>query len=287
VDWGAIEAALAKIYPSRTGEPAFPALAMFKVLLLQSWHGLSDPEMEAALDDRMSFRRFAGFAADECVPDHSTIWRFRQRLAERQLDQLLLALIARQLEAAGLMVKRGTLIDASLVQSAARRPGMAEGKTSPIDTEARFGANNERRRFVFGYKMHLAVDQGSALVRAARLTPANIQEIDLAEELVQGDETAVFADRGYDSKRLHDHLARLGIANRVMRRGASGNPALTTRNHAISLVRRSVEKVFGTLKRHYGLGRMRYFTQARNAARLLISIIGYNLKRMMALQPIA
>jgi transposase, IS5 family len=280
VDWPALEKLMSGFYQSPTGEKAFPPLVMFKVLLLQAWHGLSDPEMEASLDDRMSFRRFAGFSVDDRVPDHATIWRFRQKLVDRQLDQSLLAEVTRQLDTRGLVVKRGTLIDASLTQSAARRPTMNEGKTSKKDTEARFGTNNERGRFTFGYKMHMAMDEGSALVRAAVMTPANIQEIDLAQRLVQGDEKTVYADRGYDSKRLHDHLEAHGIGNGVMRRGAKTDPAIQEQNNAISAIRRNIEKLFGTQKRHYGLGRMRYFTQARNAMRMTFCVIGYNLKRM-------
>jgi transposase, IS5 family len=280
VDWPALEKVMSGFYLSHTGEKAFPPLVMFKVLLLQAWHGLSDPEMEASLDDRMSFRRFAGFSADDRVPDHATIWRFRQKLVERQLDQPLLAEVTRQLEVRGLVIKRGTLIDASLTQSAARRPRMNEGTSSKTDPEARFGTNNERGRFVFGYKMHMAMDEGSALVRAAVMTPANIQEIDLAQRLVQGDEKTLYADRGYDSKRLHDHLEAYGIGNGVMRRGAKHDPAIQERNNAISAIRRKIEKLFGTQKRHYGLGRMRYFTQARNAMRMIFCVIGYNLKRM-------
>jgi IS5 family transposase len=164
---------------------------------------------------------------------------------------------------------------------------MDEGKTSPVDRDARFGANNERRRFTFGYKMHVAVDAGPALVRAAVMTPANVQEIDMAARLVQGDEATLYADRGYDSKRLHDLLADHGIGNGVMRRGAKNNPALQAGNNAISLIRRSVEKVFGTLKRHYGLGRMRYFTQTRNELRFCLCVIGYNLKRMRVISSAA
>lgn len=282
VDWQRIEERIGNLYPSSTGEPAYPPLMMFKVLLLQCWHGLSDPEMEDALDDRLSFRRFAGLSLEDEVPDHSTIWRFRQRLAERKRDEAVMAEVERQLDGSGFVVKRGSLIDASLVSSAARRPRMDEGKTSKTDGDARFGAGNERGKYTFGYKMHVAVDQGSSVVRAAILSPANIQEIDIAGDLVRGDEACVYADRGYDSKRLHDRLAALGIANAVMRRGGKDRPVSSSdieRNHAISAVRRNVEKVFGTFKRHYGFGRMRYFTLARNRVRLLLTAICYNLRR--------
>lgn len=283
VDWASVEKRIGPLYPSRTGELAYPPVLMFRVLLLQGWYGLSDPEMENALDDRLSFRRFAGLSLEDEVPDHSTIWRFRERLAQAGLDEALLAEVTGQIERAGFMVKRGTLIDASLVSSAARRPRMNEGKTSPVDKEARFGTGNETgKRYVFGYKMHIAADEGSGLVRKALLTPGNIQEIDRATRLVCGDEGTVYADRGYDSARLHDHLERHGIKNGVMRRAGRNKPLSDEglrRNHAISLIRRSVEKVFGTFKRHYQLGRMRYFTMARNRVRLLVIAMCYNLKR--------
>ena len=282
INWAAIDQKIGPLYPSRTGELAYPPLVMFKILLLQAWYGLSDPEMENAMDDRLSFGRFAGLSLEDEVPDHSTIWRFRERLAKSGLDQALFEDVARQLEGAGFVVKKGTLIDASLVSSAARRPRMSEGKTSPADPEARFGTSNERGRFEFGYKMHVAVDAGSAMVRHAILTPGNVQEIDMAKELVRGDEARLYADRGYDSRRLHDHLESCGIENAVMRRAARNKPLsgeALERNHTISAVRRTVEKVFGTFKRHYQMGRMRYFTMARNRVRLIVTAICYNLRR--------
>lgn len=283
LDWPSIERKIGPLYRSNVGELAYPPVVMFRVLLLQGWYGLSDPEMENALDDRLSFRRFAGLSLEDEVPDHSTLWRFRERLAQAGLDEALLAEVTGQIERAGFMVKRGTLIDASLVSSAARRPRMSEGKTSPVDKEARFGTGNETgKRYVFGYKMHIAADAGSGLVRKALLTPGNIQEIDMAASLVCGDERTVYADRGYDSRRLHEHLEWLGIGNGVMRRGGRNRPLSedgVRRNHAISLIRRNVEKVFGTFKRHYQLGRMRYFTMARNRVRLVVTAMCYNLRR--------
>jgi IS5 family transposase len=282
IDWASIERKIGPLYPSRTGELAYPPLVMFKILLLQAWYGLSDPEMESAMDDRLSFGRFAGLSLEDEVPDHSTIWRFRERLAKSGLDEVLFADVARQLDGAGFVVKKGTLIDASLVSSAARRPRMSEGKTSATDPDARFGTSNERGRFEFGYKMHVAVDAGTALVRHVILTPGNIQEIDMAKDLVRGDERKLYADRGYDSKRLHDHLDANGIENGVMRRAGRNKPLsaeAVANNHTISAVRRSVEKVFGTFKRHYQLDRMRYFKLTRNRVRLNITAICYNLRR--------
>ncbi len=286
LDWSGFEGLVSGIHASVRGEAAYPPLVMFKVLLLQRWYDLSDPGMEEALADRLSFRAFAGFSLDDATPDHSTIWRFREELAKRRLMAPLLAELVRQLDGRGVVLKQGTLIDATIVQAAARRPRMNEPKTSAVDPDARFGANNERRRFQFGYKLHAAVDGGSGLVRSVRVTPANIQEIDVAIELVQGDEMVVYADRGYDARRLHDHLAGAGIANGVMRRNRTNRPLSPeeiARNHALSLRRRPVEKLFGTLKRSYRLSRVPYFNQARNTVALAMACFAYNLRRCHAL----
>lgn len=184
LDWREFERLLGGIYASRRGEAAYPALMMFQVLLLQRWYDLSDPEMEDALSDRLSFRAFCGLSLEDATPDHSTIWRFRERLTQRGLLVPLLEALTRQLDGGGFILKQGTLIDASIVESAARRPRMKEGKTSRTDPDARFGTGNQRGRYSFGYKLHVAVDQGSGLVRALAVTPANIQEVMLGPGLI-------------------------------------------------------------------------------------------------------
>ena len=143
----------------------------------------------------------------------------------------------------------------------------------------------KENKYAFGYKMHVAVDQGSSLVRAVRLTPANIQEVMVGPELVQGDEDAVYADRGYDAARMRDHLQARGIACGILRRGKRNQPLppeAVERNHKLSLKRRPVEAVFGTLKRWYGFHRMRYFSAARNALALSLACIAFNLRRWHA-----
>lgn len=287
IDWVALEGVLAPVdQVAAKGEASWPALVLFKALILQRWHDLSDEGLEAALFDRLSFQAFCGLSLDDDVPDHATLWRFRQKLAKAGLMEALFAELERQFDARGMVVRQGTLIDATLLEAAARRPTKKQGKTSQVDPDARFGSGNQRGRYTFGYKAHVAVDEGSLLVRAVRLTPANIQEIDVACELVQGDEKAVLADRGYDARRLRDHLEHKGIDNLVMRRGGRGRPvceADVARNHAIAPRRRIVESVFGTLKRLYRMDRLRYFSQARNATSVAIALIAYNLRRCLSL----
>jgi IS5 family transposase len=282
VEWAPIEGLLDGIHSAARGEPAYPPLMMFKVLLLQRWHGLSDPQMEAALADRLSFLRFAGLSLDDETPDHSTIWRFREQLTKNGLAEAVFAAVLSQLSARGFILRQGTLIDASLITSAARRPRMDESRISPTDPDARFGVANESRRFVFGYKAHVAVDEGSGLVRALVTTPANVQEIDVADAIIPDDAGTVYADRGYDARRLRNDLAARRLGCGVMRRGKKGQPlseAERDTNHALSLVRRNVERVFGTMKRTYRMNRMRAFTMARNHVDLTLFAIALNLRR--------
>ena len=121
-DWSAFEALLSPIYGSAMGAPGYPPLTMFKIVPLQQWHTLSDPAAEEAVRDRLSFRRFCGLPLDMETPDHASIWRFRQTIDKLGLSTKLLAEVNRQLDARGFVIKRGTLVDATIIAGAVRRP---------------------------------------------------------------------------------------------------------------------------------------------------------------------
>jgi IS5 family transposase len=124
IDWKHVEKLLKKKYKktmSADGRPAYPPLPMFKLLLLQRWYGLSDPGLEEALNDRISFIRFSGFSLTSSLPDHSTICRFRNNLLELGLYEKLFGEIIKQLESKGLLVREGAILDATIVESS-RRP---------------------------------------------------------------------------------------------------------------------------------------------------------------------
>src|ERR687897_3530247 len=214
VDWAAFERLLGAVYAAPVGRPSYGPLVLLRCLLLQQWYRLSDPGLEEALADRLSFRRFVGLALADPVPDHSTLSRFRSELSRRGLAERLLAELTRQLEARGLMVKTGTLIDASLVAADCRRPHKGEPVAGRSDRDASWNAMPEKP--LFGYKMHLAVDQGSGLVRRAMLTPGHVSDKAPFLDLVQGDEQTVYADRGYDGWWYRQELAARGIADGIM-----------------------------------------------------------------------
>jgi len=216
--WVPVERLLEPVYAAPTVRTSYPVLSLFKAVLLGAWYGLGDPEPEAALGDRLSFRRFAGFALDEAVPDHSTLWRFRDELRRLELDKAVFTAVNRQLENKGLVVKAGTLVDAPLVAAAAAEtPKQKGGGRSAADPDAAW-AKRAKGGAHFGYKLHAGVDTGSGIVRRARLTPANVNEISIGAELVAGDEGSVWTDKAYVGPTMARAIAAVGAKNRVQRR---------------------------------------------------------------------
>lgn len=302
VDWRALEALLpGAAAGGGPGRPAYRPLAMFKALLLAQWYQLSDPGLEEAMADRISFRRFCGFALDEVTPDETTFCRFRLSLAEGGRAQALMAELDRQLGQRGFLIKEGTMIDATLIEAhAARPPGSkvpqdqaGDGANTPmdqtlavappavVDPDARFTRKGSRT--VYGYKAHVGVDAGSGLIRRAILTPANINDTTPADDLIMGDEAAIYADKAYEKRERRQALKARGVKDRIMHRANKHHPVLpfwqTQRNKLISKVRSAVERTFGTWKRSYGWTTMRYIGLTANAVDLQLKAIAFNLRR--------
>lgn len=288
LNWGPLNYRLEKFCRKEGGRPPFPPLVMFRALLLAQWYGLADRPLEEALCDRMSFRRFVGLGMEEGTPDHTTLCRFRDRLEEVGLTGKLLALVNAQLEAKGLILKQGTLIDATVVETAASRPDPAEPPQDRPDPDAAFLKRERQPGSAYGYKAHLAVDQGSLLIREAKLTPANVTETQVADELIAttADVGAIYADRAYDSKARRSFLQQLGVEDGIMRRGNKHHalsPDERARNTALAKIRLPVETVFAVLKRRYGFSRTRYFGLLRNQLQLTLLAICFNLRRALVL----
>jgi len=300
VDWNPLEALLSGLRGGSMGAPAYPAIALFKALLLQQWYGLSDPALEEALVDRLSFRHFLGLSISDPVPDHSTLWRFREQLAKSGLTERAFALITAQIETSGFVLKRGTLIDASLVRSAVNSPEPprvppppdADGRPanklvrSPLDPDAAW--TKKEGKYFFGYKAHVAMDQGSRIVRRAIFTAANVNDTVPADALICGDEDTVYADKAYDSKARRARLKALGIRDGIARRGNRWHEAgrwAIRRNELISRSRAPVESLFALLKHTYRFVRARHRGLVRNAAAFYLALAAMNLKRWSILHP--
>lgn len=284
-DWAAVEALLSGMRTAKSGRPPWPPLMVLKALLLQQWYGLSDPMLEEALTDRLSFRRFVGLALDEGAPDFSVFSRFRKALREQELDKALFSEIERQLAAKKLIVKCGTLLDATLVQAAVAKPSEPKGGRSPIDPDADWTKKNGKNHF--GYKAHVGVDDLSGLIRRAELTSAKVYESEIADELICGDEKAVYADRAYEKKARRQALRKKGIKDRILHRRNKHQKELphwqAVRNKLINPIRSAVERTFGIWKRCYGYTRVRYRGLGPNATHLRLLCIAFNLRAAVAL----
>lgn len=275
VDWAPLEQELSDIYSSNTGRPSYPLLVLFKTLLLQQWYCLSDPMMEEALSDRISFLRFVGLGLTDSVPDHSTISRFRTKLGSK-INPLML-LVNEQLERRGLIVKQGTMMDASFVKAVSDKRS--------VDPEAgQYGRHKQET--VAGYKAHVATDQESGIVRRVIVTPANINDASKADELIMGDEAAVYADKAYDKLARREMLVERGTFVGIMHKPQPTRPLTkeqTAFNRRMSPLRSPVERVFAVMKLHYRLRRTRYRGLARVTTQIVLTLMAMNLKRAVVL----
>lgn len=231
IDWAPIDGLVSGVRSGETGRPPYSPLTMFKALLLAQWYGLSDPGLEEALLDRVSFRRFCGLALDAPAPDETTLCRFRNVLKRAGLGEPLFQEVLGQLERAGFVLKTGTLIDATLVRSAGRTPPSGstsrdQESRSAHDPDANWTRTGHERRLFFGYKAHLAIDRGSGLIRGRMLTGAKTYESEVADRLVQGDEHAVYADKAYEKRARREALKARGIKDRIQHRRVRGQAKL-------------------------------------------------------------
>ena len=285
VKWYRFEKLLGPLRHDGPGHPGWPALVLYKALLLQSLYGLSDRELEEALADRLSFRRFVGLGLEESVPDHTVLNRFRNQLVAQGLMDKLFAELDRQLEKAGVILKRGTMLDATLIE-AASSPGSA---TRPSrDGDARFGGARKKGGFTFGYKAHVGVDAGSGLIRTVIATPANVNDTTPADGLIRGDEQSVWADAAYDTHARRAWLTGLAKKARIARRPNKHHPLpprLKHYNRLIARRRAAVETTFATLKQRMRLSRIRYVGLVKAAAQITLAAIAFNLRRWAAITP--
>jgi len=223
LDWKPIQKKLNKVLkrkPNSVGAQPYPALVMFKALLLQSWYNLSDVQIEDSLADRASFSVFAGLSLDHGVPDSSTICRFRNLL--RDDFSGLLNLINQQLAEKNFIVKEGMIADASIVESSCHPVKQEEVElpedkneapeivtTYSKDTDARWTIKGKKS--YYGYKAHVSTDNNHGFILSGHATPANVYDGHQFPRLVfdsqLADDSLAIADRGYSSEANRAYLA--------------------------------------------------------------------------------
>ena len=207
----------------------------------------------------MSFKRLVGLSLEDAAPDHTVLNRFRNRLIEEKLLETLFVELDRQLEKAGVMLKRGTMLDATLIEAVSLP---AKHNRPSNDPDARFAKRQGKGGSTFGYKAHMGVDEGSGLFRSVITTPANVNDTTPADDLIRGDEVVVWADVAYHTHARWAQLKARGVKPRLARRPNKHHPELPPRlkryNRLIARRRAAVETTFATLKCRMRLTCIRY-----------------------------
>lgn len=280
IDWEAFRPIVKDMYNNKSeqgGRPNIDEVVMIKILVLQEWHGLSDPELERQITDRISFRKFLGFP--EAVPDYTTVWAFRERLSKTGRDKKIWQELQRQLDAKGLKVKKGVIQDATFITS---DPGHARAD-KPRGDEAKTRRNKDgtwtkkNSKSYFGYKLHSKSDVDYGLVRDIKTTTASVHDSQI--DLTKPGEVA-YKDKGY-----------FGVASKgfsaTMRRAVRGHPLNIRdilRNKRISRKRAPGERPYAVIKNVFKAGHTMVTTVARVAVKMVFASFGFNLFQLLTLK---
>jgi IS5 family transposase len=272
VPWAELIGLITPHAPSgKTGRPPFAVATMLRIHFMQQWFGLSDPAMEEALHDVPLYREFSGLDAGITrLPDESTILRFRHLLEANDLSQQLLATINATLATKGLMLKTGTVVDATLIAA----PSSTKNNSGERDPEMH--QTKKGNQWHFGMKAHIGVDAESGLVHTVIGTAANVNDVTQGHGLLHGEEEVVFADAGYqgamkrpEATGVDWHVAMRPGKRRALNKQSAWGNLIDKAEQLKASVRAKVEHPFRVLKCQFGFTKVRYKGLAKNTAQLV------------------
>lgn len=312
IDWEAFRLDLKRVHEkerkSQAGAKPFDVVLMFKILVLQHLHNLSDDGIEYQIRDRFSFMRFLGLQLEDRVPDSKTVWTFREALKGLNLVDVLFARFHEQLAEQGYVARAGQMIDATFVEVPKQRNTREENalikegqvpeawdkpetqaKRRQKDTEARWTKKNDEKHY--GYKNHINADEGNKLIQSYSVTHAAVHDSQVFDKLLDqtidadGNKRAVYADSAYRSEAQEQRLADADIESQVCEKGTRGKPLTEEQkqsNRTKSKVRARVEHVFGA---QAAIGGHLVRTIGLERAKVKIGLMNlvYNMKRLMQL----
>ena len=272
VPWAELVALVTPYLPDgRRGRPPFAPEIMLRIHFMQQWFALGDPAMEEALHDVPLFREFAGIdGGDESLPDESTILRFRHVLEKNNRGAQILKTVNDLLSARGLMLRSGTVVDATLIAA----PSSTKNRSGERDPQMK--QSRKGQQWYFGMKCHIGVDAESGLVHTVRGTSANVSDVVEANALLHGQERNVFGDAGYQgaSKRQGANPAvswHVAMRPGKRRRLDPSSPLAAMIEKAEQIkasIRAKVEHPFRIIKQQFGHTKVRYRGLAKNTAQL-------------------
>lgn len=304
VDWEKfrkpLSLALYKEPKSLAGRPSYDVILMFKILVLQRLYNLSDDQMEFQINDRMSFMRFLGLGLESRVPDAKTIWLFRDKLTKADVIKLLFDEFTSQLEAANVITRTGTIVDATFVDAPRQRNTRDENATikkgdipeewhsnknklRQKDTDARWAKKGNELHY--GYKNHVKADAESKLIIDYAVTSANVHDSQVLTELIDDDDICLYADSAYSGE---DILASLpsGITLCVHEKGSRNKPLTNDQkemNREKSRIRVRIEHIFGYMTNSMGGIFVRSIGKSRAEFAIGMMSLVYNFSRLVVL----
>jgi IS5 family transposase len=268
--WGELLALIRPHAPeATTGRAPFDLAMMLRIHCLQQWFGLSDLGAEEALFETSFLRDFVGISGTQRIPDRVSILRFRHLLEEHELSPRILQVINAKLAAHGLLLKSGTVVDATLIAAPSSTKN-SSGKRDPQMHQVKKG-----KQWHFGMKAHIGADADSGLVHSVIGTAANVNDVTQGHALLHGQECAVFADAGYQgaSKRQEatgvDWHVAMRSGKRKAQRHTPWGAVMEQAEKLKASIRAKVEHPFRVIKRQFGHTKVRYRGLKKNTAQLI------------------
>jgi IS5 family transposase len=271
VPWAELCAVIEPHYPKPgNGRPPVGLERMLRMYFVQQWFNLADAACEDALLDSTALRRFVGIDLGcERVPDATTLLKFRRLLETHKLGEALFAKVGEVLQARGLKVGTGTIVDATIIGA----PSSTKNKDKKRDPEMH--QTRKGKQYYFGMKMHIGADSQTGLVHSAVVTAANVHDKHPLPDLLHGQEQQVWGDSAYASQQKLIATKAPGAVDRTNRRVRKDSPTEGLErlvNRAKSRVRSRVEHVFAVVKRLWGFNKVRYRGLAKNATRSFVTL---------------
>ena len=276
VPWAELCALIEPHYPQPgNGRPPIGVERMLRIYFLQQWFNLSDPAVEEALYDSSVMRQFAGIdLGREPVPDETTVCKFRHLLEEHNLGGEMLETVNLHLQAKGVRITTGTIVDASIIHA----PSSTKNRNQQRDPEMH--QTKKGKDWYFGMKAHVGVDSKNKIIHSVVVTPANVADSAVLPELLHGEETRVWGDGAYQGQTeiIHQHAPRArDCTQRRCRYKDRIDEVERAKNRIKSRVRSRVEHVFGIMKLKFGFVKVRYRGLKKNANRLFATCALVNL----------
>jgi IS5 family transposase len=302
IDWEAFRPHLRRALPSQKkdkgGRPSYDEVFLFKILVLQRIHGLSEESTELAVKDRLSWQRFLAIHLGCAFPDKNTIWSFKQRLIVNGAMESCFAAFFAQIEAHGVRLESGKIVDATIVEVPKQRNGREENeqikqgkvpsawekqpaKLRQKDVDARWTRKHGTN--FFGYKNHIKVDQKTKIIEVCVATPANAHDSTVVEDLAEKGDGRWYGDSAYHSAAINECLVNNDIQDWTIQPARRNRPLSlkqNERNRTKSRIRSRVEHVFGTMQTSLGGKVQRCVGFVRNSAMITFTNLVYNMDRL-------